>query len=383
MKEQGAPKRTDTRTPQVPTGGSTAAALVFPTAAVDLERNGLPLFQEVLPLNMRTTGFTAYVRDARYVPLTAAEREAWPFLNEAGAEPVITTHLSWHRKQPHALITVEPFRKNGSTGAIEKLVDFKLELVEAMNTRGPGRPKDYPASSRLQDHDWFRFTVSKDGVYRLTYDFLRDIGVDVNGLSSDRINIYGNHFGLLPFVNNVDRPTDLIPNNIEVVDGGDGVFGSGDYLLFYASGAQRWDLSDTLFKHTKNVYTDSASYFIGIDVDAPFRIQPVALTTDAPTHTVTRFRDRQVIDRDLVNLIKSGRTWFGEVYDITTTYTYNFETPNLVNTEPIVLEVDGVARTFNSGAITNYSTFTVSSGSSFSGTIKPLRPDVRYWISGG
>lgn len=369
MKDQGSPKGADTRTSQVPTGGSTAAALVFPTAAVDMERNGLPLFQEVLPLNMRTTAFTAYVRDTRYVPLTVAEREAWPFLSEVAAEPVVTTHLSWHRKQPHALITVEPFRKNGSTGAIEKLVDFKLELVETMNTRGPGHPKDYPASSRLQDHDWFRFTVAKDGVYRLTYDFIRDIGVDVNGLSSDRINIYGNHFGLLPFVNNVDRPTDLIPNNIEVVDGGDGVFGSGDYLLFYASGAQRWDLNDTLFKHTKNVYTDSASYFIGIDVDAPFRIQPVALTTDAPTHTVTRFRDRQVIDRDLVNLIKSGRTWFGEVYDITTTYTYNFETPNLVNTEPIVLEVDGVARTFNSGAITNYSTFTVSSGSSFSGTI--------------
>ncbi len=351
------------------TSSTDAERLAFPTAAMDFERGGLPVFQEVVPLQLRTTAFSAFIRNARYVPLTAAESSAWSSLDQVGAEPAVTAHLSWHRKQPQALVTVEPFRRNGGTGAVEKLVDFTLELVGTVGGEGLPRPKDYPASSRMQDHDWYRFTVAKDGVYRLTYDFLRDIGVDMTSLASDRINIYGNHFGLLPFTNNVDRPTDVIPNNIEVVDGGDGVFGTGDYLLFYASGAQRWDLADTLFKHTKNVYTDSASYFIGIDVDAPFRILPVAQTTDASTHTVTRFRDRQVIDRDLVNLIKSGRTWFGEVYDITTTYTYNFETPFLVNTEPLVLEVDGAARTFNSGPTTNYSTFTVSSGSAFSGTI--------------
>lgn len=345
------------------------ASLVFPHAAIDMERGGLPVFHEVLPLAGSTRAITVALRDARYEPLTPEERKAWPAALEAPSEPVVTSHVSLQRKQPHAIITVDPFRKNANTGLVEKLVDFKLDIAGSVNRGGGEQPKAYPANSRMQSGSWYRFTVAKDGVYKLTYEFLRDMGVDVNGLSSDRINIYGNHFGLLPFVNNVERPTDLIPNNIEVMDGGDGTFGPGDHILFYASGAMRWNLADTLFAHTKNVYTDSASYFVGIDVDAPFRIPALNSPNDLPTHTVTSFRDRQVIDRDLVNLIKSGRTWYGEVFDITTTYTYNFETPFLVNTEPIVLEVDGAARTFNSGAVTNSSTFTVNSGNSFSGTI--------------
>ena len=45
------------------------AALAFPGAALDMDRNELPLFSEVIPLGMRTTSVSAYVRDARYVPL--------------------------------------------------------------------------------------------------------------------------------------------------------------------------------------------------------------------------------------------------------------------------------------------------------------------------
>ncbi|HRH38576.1 MAG TPA: hypothetical protein PK760_09535, partial [Flavobacteriales bacterium] len=348
----------------------TSEGLAFPNAALDMDRNGLPVFTKVLSLRMGTTGVSAFVRDARYAALTVGEKRAWPALDRAGAEPLVTSHLSWYRKQPQAVISVEPFRRNGTTGEIEKLVDFRIDVVETVGPSAGGRPKDYPAQSRMAQGEWYRFTVAKDGVYKLTYDFLSGMGVNLNSLQSSNINIYGNHFGLLPFVNNVNRPTDVIPNNIEVVDGGDGVFGQGDYILFYASGAQRWDLAsgDTLIKHTKNVYTDSASYFVGIDVEAPFRVTPSDLTTDAPSHTVTSFRDRQVIDRDLTNLVKSGRTWFGETYDNTLTYTYNFDTPNLVNGEPIVLEFDGAARTYNSGTITNYSSFTITSGG-FNSTI--------------
>ncbi len=356
----------------------TAPQLTFPGAVIDMDRNGLPIHNEVFPLGMSTIRVSAHVRNAIYTPLTAAERLAWPSLDSSGPVPLVQSHLGWHRKQPHAIVSVEPFRRNPSTGGLEKLVSFDLELAETLGS-ARGGPKAYPDHSRLSTGEWFRFTLLKDGVYKLTYAFLQDIGVDVNGLASDRINIYGNHFGLLPFQNNVERPTDLIPNTIEVVDGGDGNFNSGDYILFYASGAQRWDENDSIaefgldstdayFLHTKNVFTDSASYFIGIDVDAPFRIQSVGLSTAAASHTVTQFNDRQVIDRDLVNLIKSGRTWYGDVYDLVTTYTYNFETPNLVQAEPVTLEVDGAARTYNNGAIVNYSSFTVGSSSGFSNT---------------
>ena len=86
---------------------------------------------------------------------------------------------------------------------------------------------------------------------------------------------------------------------------------------------------DELFIHTKNVYSDSACYFIGIDVEPPVRIaRPSSLRMRRP-NTVTGFNDRQFIERDLLNLLKSGRTWFGELFDLTTTYTFSFNIPFL------------------------------------------------------
>jgi len=337
------------------------APLTFVGAWTDEERNGLPYFKEIFPLGSSAKAVSAYLRDGQYVPMSAAEAARWPALADVGSEPAVYAHLAWHRKQPQVVVHVDPYRRNPGTGQLERLTAFRLELVETLSRGGGIRPKAYPESSLLAGGDWFRFTVAKDGVYKVTYEFLRDMGVEMNGLNSDRINIYGSHFGLLPFQNNVPRPTDLLLNAIEVVDGGDGDFGAGDYLLFFASGAQRWDLADTLFTHTKNVYTDSASFFVGIDADAPMRIQQAALSTDPATSTVTQFNDRQFIERDLVNLLKSGRTWYGEVFDITTTYSFNFETPGLVTAHPATLVVSGAARTLNSGVVSNSSTFTVVS----------------------
>ena len=202
--------------------------------------------------------------------------------------------------------------------------------------------------------------VSEDGVYKLTYSFLQHLGVDVGSLASDQINIYGNHAGLLPFQNSPAEPNDLVLNAIDVEDGGDGQFGPSDYILFYASSAQSWNLNTVTqrFNHTKNVYSDSADYFIGIGVDPPRRIIAASLSSDPATEQVTGFSDRQFIDRDLVNIQKTGRTWYAETYDITTTYNYNFDVPFLQSTKQTCLTMNVLSRTLNSGT----STFHVSAG---------------------
>jgi hypothetical protein len=171
------------------------------------------------------TGISAYVRDAVYVPLTAAERAAWPAVEQAGPEPEVHARVTFYRKRPQGLVSVYPYRRDPITGSLDKLVSFRIELVESRSASRGGGQRSYPDNSKLATGDWFRFTIAKDGVYKVTYETLRDMGADVSSLSSDRINVYGNHFGLLPFVNNVERPTDLLLNAIQMVDGGDGVFG--------------------------------------------------------------------------------------------------------------------------------------------------------------
>jgi hypothetical protein len=364
--EPAAPDNVAARQPIVRTT-RTGQPNVFAEAFIDRGRGGLPFFHETMGLPNGATGFNATLTNAVYVPVTAEEQAAWSGLADVGAEPELHTRLSWYRKQPVALLSLYPFRKDPATGRLEKLVSFRLAVSETRGGgEGAGRPKNYPLTSRLASGDWYRFTLVRDGVYRLSYDFLQDLGVAVDGLASDQINVYGNHFGMLPFENAPVRPTDLIPNAIEVADGGDGIFGPGDHILFYATGPQRWELSGSSFVHTKNVFADSASYFIGIGVDAPKRIQNVALSSDAPSGTVDSFDDRQFVERDLVNLIKSGRTMYGELFDQVTTYNFSFETAFLVPGASATLSFAGAARTIGT---TNSSTFTVNSGSALNGTV--------------
>lgn len=333
----------------------------FAGAFIDRERGGLPFYHEIRPLAMQVTGFTAYLRDVRYVEVTEAERTAWPSLDTIGTEPEVRTHLGYHRKVPQATVDVVPFRRNTATGRIEKMVSFGVDLVETRGGGG-GVPKNYPANSKLATGEWYKFSVAKDGVYRLSYEFLQSLGIPMSGLASDRINVYGGHHGMISFLNSEHPPTDMVLNAIRVDDGGDGVFGPGDQILFYASGPHRWSLVNGDFVHTKHMYSDSVHYFVGLDADAPKRIAPVSVSTDAHTHTVTSFDDRQFIERDLVNLIKSGRTWYGETFDMIVNYNFLFETPFLVAGEDARLVFDGAARTLNSGGGTSYSSFRITAG---------------------
>ena len=331
----------------------------FQGAFLDPQRGDLPFYHERMPLTGNVSRIAVSIANAQFEPLTAKEIALWPALDSIGIEPTVTAMVGVHKKIPQALIDIVPFRRDPTNGQLQKLVAFQLEVVP---TKGGGQviPKAYPANSKLASGDWFKFSVAADGVHKITYDFLQSMGLGSTDVASDQINIYGGHLGLLPFKNDVYRPTDLPLNAIQMVDGGDGVFGQGDYILFYASGPQRWDLVNDRFVHTKHVYSDSAHYFVGIGTDMPQRIDPAFLSSDASTQTVTSFNDRHFIERDLVNMIKSGRTWYGELFDLVLNYNFSFPTPFLTPGEDAVLVFNGIARTLGTSSS---SSFNVSSGS--------------------
>lgn len=316
------------------------------------------MIHEIRPLAMNTIGFTAHLVDVHYDVLTREQREALPGLGEPGPEPVVHSTLGISRKRPQAMVDIEPYRRNSATGQLERIRDYRLEIVEEHGARSGERSATYPDHSKLATGDWYRFSVTKDGVYEITYQFLEDLGVDVSDLSSDAINIYGNHAGLLPFTNSPALPTDLLLNAIRMEDGGDGHFDPTDRILFYASGPQRWETDGELFHHVKNCYTDSASYFVGIGVDPPKRIADATLAGGSATDQISAFTDRQVIDRDVINLIKSGRVMFSDVFDMVTTYNYNFSIPYAQSGELVSLQVDLVGRSLGAS-----SSFTIQSGS--------------------
>ena len=81
----------------------------------------------------------------------------------------------------------------------------------------------------------------------------------------------GTIFGQLPYANGEVRPTDLLPQRS--VDGGRWRRHLRPGTASYSGPPARTPGgrdSDSTFRHAKHVFTDSASYFVGIDVEARY-----------------------------------------------------------------------------------------------------------------
>lgn len=192
--------------------------------------------------------------------------------------------------------------------------------------------KDFVTESVLKEGsgEWYKISVSKDGVHKIDKNFLESIGVNVQNLNPNHINIYGNADGKLPESNSVYRTDDLAKNSILVVGESDNVFDEEDYILFYGWGPDRWYVrGDTAFFQDKNIYSNFSYYFININsIEPPLRIQNAPVPTDPITHVISSYNYRAIHELDLVNMVSAGQRWYGELFDVDLSRSFNFPVPN-------------------------------------------------------
>ncbi len=190
----------------------------------------------------------------------------------------------------------------------------------------------HKAHSVLANGKWFRISVQKTGVYKITYDDFIAMGFDPASIDPTKISIYGNGGGMLPESNATKRTDDLVENAIVVNDGGDGRLDPGDYVLFYGESPDKWymDYSDFHFTHQKNLYSDSTYYFVTIGSIAGKRVQQVPSLTDTAVTTSYDFIEHIFHEIDSVNLTQSGKTWVGETFSSNAnTCNFSFSFPHI------------------------------------------------------
>lgn len=101
------------------------------------------------------------------------------------------------------------------------------------------------------DQTYYKFPVVQTGFHRITYSSLVNANIPVNSFSSANIQIFGR-----------EKEVPLL-----MYDGGDNVFGAGDYLLFYAEKNDGWLDSnlyrspDQLGNPAYSLYNDTLYYF--------------------------------------------------------------------------------------------------------------------------
>ena len=177
--------------------------------------------------------------------------------------------------------------------------------------------ENYTPSSVLSSGKWFRIAVKDNGIYRIDFSRLKQLGLS----NPSNPRIYGNNFGQLSYYNNDPSPDDLKEISIYLSKGSDGIFNEGDYLLFYAEGTNRWKYDHTSgqYNFVRQNYSDSAYYFI-TSSEVPGKIIANASAITEPTnYTSTSYDVLYNHELETENLIKSGREWYQPQSTITGT----------------------------------------------------------------
>lgn len=213
------------------------------------------------------------------------------------------------------------------------------------------RTQQFANTSVLSTGKWLKVSVVQDGLFRITPQFL-----SANGITGEvRINeiaVYGNAEGLLPEVAGIRQTDDLIENAVFAFDAnGDGIFNGNDYILFYARAAHRWEFNSVTgtFQHVYHWYTDKGVYFIRLDNPGAKRISVLPQPGGNHTHLCTSFDDYAFLEESKFNLLRTGRQWFGDVFDFRLSYLYSFNFPNPVAGEPFTLTIRSIARSTVAG----------------------------------
>ncbi len=243
-------------------------------------------------------------------------------------------------KNKYLNVSILPLMK--LDGKLYKLISFDLKIEKNKDIiKAPAATRhSFSNNSVLAQGKFIKIKIAESGVYRLTYDDLNTMGIN-----PANVRIFGYGGAILNQSFLAEKIDDLPELAIYMNKGTDGVFNSGDYILFYAQGINKWtwDNSRNMFTHTINHYSKYGYYFVTSDAGTGKRIETNTITvnTSLSTYPVEEFTDYQVYEKELRSLAESGKEFYGEPFTESSTMNLTFNTPNilLTNTTKVRLDV--------------------------------------------
>lgn len=317
----------------------------------NLPESSLPVISRQIGLAAGTKEVEVVIDTVSYIPLTSDEL-LMVDRSTLKSTPEANVSIMLDRGAPVAVVNISPFVIDPQTDTPVKIdfVRFGLKTL-SVTADSIANPHRYAKHSRLVYGDWYKLHVTKTGVHKLTFEDMKSMGMKLDGIDPDYINMFGYGGAILEEAAGKGKFDDVEEISIKVITKTPGKFQPGDYILFYGEGPVTWRHNPITNKmhHATHLYTDVISYFITI---APYRGKrmPVAEIEDWPAnHATNKYTAVAVYDKDNINIMKSGRKWFSDKFDF-----YNrvvnlpgFDFPNAIATEPVYCNYSVAARASN------------------------------------
>jgi protein associated with RNAse G/E len=298
----------------------------------------LPCFNQRIVSDPAFT-YSVVLKNTIYVPLTNDETILLNGNKNFPVDAEVTTAILHSKGISYLDITVSPFVNR--SGNLLKLQSFDLQTNKMVGEKKISAlsSNKYASNSVLAQGKFVKIRIKDSGIYKLTYEDLVSMGVDPGN-----VRIFGYGGNVLDQSFTSPKPDDLPELSIYMNKGADGVFSAGDYVLFYAQGINKWmyDKSKQMFTHTINPYSNYGYYFVTSDAGSGKKITNKAITlpTSPIINNVEEFTDYQVYEKDLRNLISSGKEYYGEIFNEITSYPFTFNFPNPVTTNSTIVKLD-------------------------------------------
>lgn len=185
----------------------------------------------------------------------------------------------------------------------------------------------------LSQGDWIKVSVSRSGVYKLDKAFFEKHAPAFARADPDRIRIYGGHASMLPQLNSAERTVGLQEVPVMLNDKNNR-WDPEDFIAFYARDPHTVIYANGRFAHQINPYSNFNYYFITIGDTPSLKITTYQEETAATVRDYLHFYDYE--EKELKNLLNSGRLWLGELFrssytfsptreDFASDYQLNFE----------------------------------------------------------
>ncbi len=313
-------------------------------------QNMLPHYYKILP-NGNYDPHSFRILNVEYDTINISSYLHTKGIHDLDTAIKISTEMLYERKQQKLSFSFIPMIiKNNQILLVQS---FRLKyktLPELKHSVFSVSKEQRLLNSPLKAGDWFKIKLNKTGIYKITFDELKDLGIS----NPSDIRIYGNVGGQLPFNNSEARVQGLQENPLYVHTGSDDVFNSGDYLLFYGEGPDGWEYSefDNMFVHKIHDYSEYSYYFLTSDLGKGKRIQTSDAVSGIPEITFQDFIYGLYHEKNNRNLAESGRQWFETL--ATNQLNVPFRVPDIVTSRDVKIKTRVVGRSKGSSSFHIY-----------------------------
>ena len=302
--------------------------LTFDGSVTANEFPDLPAFRDKVEVNHLYASYQYTISNAKYEALTSDEAFLASTAEDIFTEPDIKIKTATHERKHYAILSIIPIIKSAS-GQYQRLVscDIRFEGVAPISVTRMVRP----ANSVLAAGTWYKIAVSANGLYKVTYKDLKDLGVPMSGLRSSNIVLFGNGGGMIPDINPALQTDDLLECPIMIHDN-NGNFDETSYFIFYAQGPHTWEYNPNteIFFHKYNIYSNYAYYFINVNSSGAEkkRIEKKNFLNETANKEAGYFMHYDFYEKDLFNFEESGRDWYDDAFS--SSKTYSFTLPEVI-----------------------------------------------------